>query len=128
MAEFFSKISQGVSSASSNVNGKVNDAQRKSQYKKEIGALSDKITLTQKQIGEAVLSAYKANEEMPDCERACREIVLCEKRIDNYNVALLALDNKRVCVSCGQTIGLTDCFCLHCGTKQTAINLDTLLD
>ena len=119
MAEFFKKISDGVSKAANNVKDSVETAKKRAKLKKQISDAKNKIKSIELEMGEAIYNAYKNGSRPESFSENCKEIDSLLVEIKIVEAKLLELDGIRLCEKCSAQIPVDSVFCSKCGVRQT---------
>ena len=121
MAEFFKKISDGVSKAANNVKDSVETAKKRANLKKQISDAKNKIKSIELEMGEAIYNAYKNGSRPESFSENCKEIdsLLVEMKI--VEAKLLEFDGIRLCEKCSAQIPVDSVFCSKCGERQSRV-------
>ena len=88
--------------------------------KGKISEARNRINEIYKEIGEAIYTQYKTNNEEPNEEikQKCEEISSKFDEISKLESDILALKESKKCTKCGSEINQKDEFCPKCGVKQ----------
>lgn len=119
MAEFFKKISDGVSKAANNVKESVETSKQRAKLKKQISDAKNKIKSIELEMGEAIYNAYKNGSRLESFSENCKEIDSLLVNIKILEAKLLELDGIRLCEKCSAQIPVDAVFCSKCGVRQT---------
>lgn len=118
--DFFNKLGKKASETYQVTKEKTVKFSEEMKLKGKISEARNKINELYKEIGEAIYTQYKTNNEEPneDIKAKCEEISSKFDEISKLEADILSLKESKKCTKCGAEINQKDEFCPKCGEKQ----------
>ena len=120
--EFFNKLGKKASETYQVTKEKTVKFSNEVKLKGKIGDAKANINKVYKEIGELVYEQYKNNtDKKEDIELKCQVISNLYDEISKLETEILALNETKKCVGCGEEIDSKAGFCPKCGKEQPKV-------
>ena len=127
--EFFNKLGKKASETYQVTKEKTVKFSNEVKLKGKIGDTKANINKVYKEIGELVYEQYKDNtDKKEDIELKCQVISNLNDEISKLETEILALNETKKCVSCGEEIDSKADFCPKCGKEQPKVEVKDEVD
>ena len=127
--EFFNKLGKKASETYQVTKEKTVKFSNEVKLKGKIGDAKANINKVYKEIGELVYEQYKNNtDKKEDIELKCQVISNLYDEISKLETEILALNETKKCISCGEEIDSKADFCPKCGKEQPKVEVKDEVD
>ncbi len=119
---FFENLDKKITETTNSFQETTNRIERQNKCKKTISENKTKIDNYYKEIGERIYNTSKIDKNVETfIENKKKEITKLLEENESLHIEVLKLDNKKICINCGNEMQADMVFCPKCGKEQEKV-------